>query len=486
MLLIIDGLFLVIAFFFIIKFFNSERGLRYLGLLIGSVVILIATAWITLPALHLLAQGLLLLLLIGVPIYFDEQWQDLLKPRKNTDQRLSFFSVSLLAIVMATLSLALTHGLSTKTAEFPQGVVVGAVNLPDGVAANFGSQKLIQVLVSAPRAKWQSLTADSFSANVDVAKQGQGTYDLTVNVSSKLPDVKIIRVQPPKLTVTVEPIIRKTVNLVAKFSGQADGGLVPDDPVFDPDKVEISGPKSVVNDITQAIVKVNLAGQSQKIELKAKPVALQTNDAQIEDVGFSPNEVKVSVPLVKAGKIKTVGVSAKITNNPASGFWVENVTIDPPVVNITGSAQNLSSVSSISTDPISVAGLNADTQLSANLSLPSGITLATDVGKVKVSIKISQTNSTKSISPQLSYDGLSNDLKVSKTDPTSVATLVAGPVLTLAGLVDSQVTLKIDLSAYRSAGTYSVTIKNANFTLLNGLSLVSFLPSAISVTLDAK
>lgn len=493
LLLIIDVLGLTALLWILLRRFNTRRGWSYMGGLAGAVVLLTATALVTLPGLHFLAQCLLVILLVGWPLYFHDTWVGLFSRRSATNQTLpgveqylSAFALTVISLLLAGLITVFGHGVATKTAEFPEPITITAVNLPTGVSANLGDQTSVKLIITAPRSQWASLKSDSFSATVDVGQQSEGTYDLPVSVTVKANQVKILRLSPTHVTVTVEPIIAKTVPVVAKFTGSAGDQLVPDDPVFDPDKVQVSGPKSVVTDLTQAIVQIKLNGETKPIDQPFTPVGLTVDNETIGNLTFTPAQVGVKVAFVKAGKLKTVGIRPVLSGQPASGYWVKQATPTPATVVVTGTADALDKLTDLPTDPVSVAGLSAGTTLPASVSLPAGLSFAQPVDKFTLKIDIDVTQTTKTITPEIDYANLSPSLKVSKIDPTSVSLVVSGDSATLAGLSGSSVKLALDLSAYKSAGTYSVTVTSSQFTLPTNVSLVSFLPSALTVTLDPK
>jgi hypothetical protein len=153
---------------------------------------------------------------------------------------------------------------------------------------------------------------------------------------------------------------------------------------------------------------------------------------------------------------------------------------------VTGSADQLSKLTDIATEPISVAALTTDTSASTTLSLPSGITIADGTNRISAKIDLELVSTVKTIVPELDYDGLSSLLKVTALAPSSVSTLVSGSSAVLSSLADGTVKLKINLSPYQSAGTYSITLKSTDFTLPEGIGLVSYLPSAVSVTLENR
>lgn len=486
-----DILLVAILLYLVIRALNSRNNINYLALIGLALAILVISAYITLPGLHVMAQFGLVLLVIGLPFFLDDHWRGLFG-RDRTElsspeqSYLNPFLIGSFSLISSFLIVGVVSGIGAKTAELPTGVPLIAVNLPTGMSASFGSQVSARVIVSAQNSKWRSLTADNFSATVDVAKQGEGTYDLPVLLTSKVPDVTIVRVNPTNVVVTVEPVIKKTVAVVVKFSGKAGNNLVPDDAIFNPVKVEASGPKSVLTDLTQAVVQIKLNGETQKFSQKFGLVALTSAGEIIGSVSFSPTEVDATINLVAAGNLKTVGIRPVTTGTPASGFWIKAIILDPAVSTVTGSADQLAALTEITTEPISIAGLNADATLSTTLALPSGITSADGLGKIGVKIDLEGISSVKTINPELNYDGLNSSLKVTSVSPTSVSTLVSGLSSVLAALVDSTVSIKLNLSPYQSAGTYSITLKSTDFTLPDGIGLVSYLPSALSVVLENR
>lgn len=486
-----DILLVAIILYFVVRAFNSRKNISYLALIGLALAVLVISAYITLPGLHILAQFGLVLLVIGLPLFLNDRWLGLFGGTRagstsSEPPYLNSFLVGIFSVVTSFLIVGLVSGIGAKTAELPNGVALVAVNLPTGMAASFGSQVTAKVIVSAQNDKWRSLTADSFSATVDVASQGEGTYDLPVEVTSKVQGVTIIRISPGNVVVTVEPVIKKTVTVAAKFSGKAGDGLVPDEPIFEPLKVEASGPKSVLANLTQAFIQVKLNGENQKIVQKYGLVALTSSGDVISSVSFTPTEVEASINLVKSGNLKTVGIRPVTTGQPASGFWVKSITLDPAVVTVSGSADQLSKLTDIATESISVAALTADTTASTTLSLPSGITVADGTNKISAKVDLELISTVKTVLPELEYDGLSSLLKVTTLTPSSVSVLVSGPSSVLGVLADGTVKLRISLSPYQSAGTYSITLKSTDFTLPEGVGLVSYLPSALSITLENR
>ncbi len=470
------------------QFLNSEKGLRYLGILTVGLVGLTVSAFWRLPGLHAVFQLGIIAVIVSFPIIFHERWSQLLSgtPAGVTPSVLPRYGLVLGALAFAAVAVFLGSGGLVKISEVPSEISVKAINLSEGMTANFGSGKDVRIIVSAPRDIWGELSEKSFSATVDTAGRSEGTYDLPIRVASQLDSVKIISIKPEKAVVTIEPVIKKTVPVALRTTGTAGDQLIPGVAVFEPDKVEIAGPKTVIADISQVYAQIKLNGETETIELTVDLTALNAAGEVIDTVMAVPAQAKVTLPLVKAGTTKTVGVRPVLTGSPGSGYWISSITLDPPIISVQGGADVLTALKDIPTVAISVANLTQDSSQTVNLDFPSGVTAAGSATTVKISLKLSKTDTTKAIAPEISYVGLDPALKVASINPTSVSAVISAAADLLVGISGSQVKLKVNLAPYKSAGTYSVQIANSDFELPNNVSLSSFLPSAIDVTLENR
>lgn len=449
------------------------------------LLLLVLTAFWHFPGLHLVAQGLLILAIVALPVILHDELSSLFDPTVLST-RSFLLPHFLIAIGLGLLVVTLSSGIRTKTGELPVPVALVATNLADGVSANFGTTRKVKVVITAPRSRWATLKADDFSATVDTSRQGEGTYDLQIAVTAKSPDVKINRVNPKKVVVAVEPIIKKTLPVALKVSGRAGNDLVADTPIINPEKVEVAGPKSVVSDLTEAVVTFNLNGETKRVEQSATVVALDSQGDKIANLTFSPDRVTFAVDLVKAGKLKTVAIRPNFTGQVAAGYWVKEVSLSPSVVVVTGSLDTLEKLSQLMTESISLAGLSQTSEIKSKLSLPAGVTASDNLTDVTVAITLEKTQTTKTISPEIVYLHLSSGLKVATITPAAFTATVAGNAETLSALAESSVKISVELASYQSAGRYSVAVSTSSFTLPGGVTLVSFLPSAIDVTLEER
>jgi YbbR domain-containing protein len=110
---------------------------------------------------------------------------------------------------------------------------------------------------------------------------------------------------------------------------------------------------------------------SSRVDLSTIPP--QGLSGGIEVVGPMPREVSFVLDELSTRKVK---VEPAEVGDPAPGFSVDEVSLEPPVVQISGARSVVGNVRSLSTQPIDVSGLSADATVQVDLDLPRGVFLA--------------------------------------------------------------------------------------------------------------
>lgn len=77
---------------------------------------------------------------------------------------------------------------------------------------------------------------------------------------------------------------------------------------------------------------------------------------EVEVIAIAPSEVRVAVDATAETSLPIV---ARLTGKPAEGFEVTQATVEPRAAHLTGPTSALSKMTSVETDPISLAGREA-------------------------------------------------------------------------------------------------------------------------------
>lgn len=373
----------------------------------------------------------------------------------------------------------------SRIANFPGTVALGFRNVPGGMVA-ISDTDSVQLKISADRSVWQKLSPDNFSIYADLIGLSAGTYDLPVKTSSNLSGVQIIEVNPGKILVRLEAVATKTVPINTKIEGAAGEGLVAGDIRLDPEKIEISGAKSVLDRISEATVIIKLNGETSEFNKSVVPVVLDAEGETTKGLTFSPSEIKITVPIVKAGASKVVGIKVRTSGQPKSGYWISQITTDPLNTTIAGSSGILRSISYLETEEINIDGLSSDKIYQSALNLPSGVTLVDQLDRVKITVGLSEVASQREITGGLNWVNLASNLQVSSYSPTAIKILAVGPIRLLETLSAANVIINVNLALYKSGGTYNVDINRDSLTMPEGVGASGVVPSNINITLSNK
>jgi len=306
------------------------------------------------------------------------------------------WQAKLVCLILATALWAYVAIGESQVDNLPGNIPLKIINIPQGLVPIL-DQDTVQVKISADRSVWNIISANSISAAIDLNGLTQGTHEVQVSAQSNIANVEIVEVVPNKVLVRLEPIAKKNVSVKVQVEGQAGEGLVPGDAVISPDTIEVSGAQSVIEKILEATAIIKLNGETNQIEKNIELVALDSKGEIIKNITFSPKEVKVSLPIVKAGTSKTVGIKVNTTGQPKSGYWVSGIITTPDVVTAVGASGILRGINYIETKTIDIEGIDASVTKSIGLNLPSGVSLTDDIGQIKVEIKVTALGSSKEL-----------------------------------------------------------------------------------------
>lgn len=372
-----------------------------------------------------------------------------------------------------------------KVDNFPGGAQLELTNTPEGMVAITDVDK-IDLKIVAERGIWNKLTSDNIHATVNLSNLSQGTHELSINVTTNTPGVQIVDYIPKTALIRLEPKATKNIPVTVKIEGDAAEGLMAGVSTIVPEQVEISGAKSVIDKILEATATIRLNGETADLTKNVKVEALNSENTAITGVSFNPETVKVTIPIIKAGTTKTVGIKVKTIGNLVSGFWISNLSTTPSTVTINGASSLIRSVNYIETKELNIDGLSSSIAKTIDLNIPAGISIIDQVSEVRVNLEISSVSSSKQISAQISPQNISPNIKINSLDPNTISVNLSGATADLDKANSDSIKLNLDFAKYDSPGIYSFDITNTMFSVPNGVTIISFVPSSIKVNLVNK
>jgi len=249
----------------------------------------------------------------------------------------------------------------------------------------------VKVQVEARKADLADLRPTDFDATVSVLGKPVGVpVDVPVHVTTRRNGVRILNVSPAQVTVTLQeakvkemPVTAHVVQPLPENYRLAD----PDhDPQLDPVSVKIRGLPALVDSVATVDLDINLSGaRSDTVTLEGELVA-RTEAGNPVTVSITPARASATYKVTQTFTQRTLGLTPSTSGQPAPGFRIGNITVDPPVVTVTGPKSVVDSLQGIGAEAVNVT--NARTNITQVRQVDKVSNLAIDHTTVIITVEI--------------------------------------------------------------------------------------------------
>jgi len=340
------------------------------------------------------------------------------------------------------------------------------------------SPTFVKVRIEGKRQELSTITTREIHAFLEMASVEAGMHLVDINVSVPA-KTRLISVSPTSININVETVAFAQVPVVVSYSDDRPAeGFMALPAVLSPTQVEISGPQDKLKDIKQVFVSVSLKGSSVSYRQKLPAQVADSGGNSLSGlVTISPQEIDVLVPVIPELPAKTVAIRVPVKGEPAEGFEVERVVIEPQVMTVYGEFPSLDPIDSLETDAVDIMGADKNISAKVNLQIPAGITLV-DSTEVMAVVRISRIADKTFADLPVDIQGAAG--LTASAAPSSVTLTVQGPESVLNTLTAATIKVYVDVAGL-AAGSYQRPVQ---VTLPAGVSQRSLQPAAVTVTLE--
>lgn len=266
--------------------------------------------------------------------------------------------------------------------------------------------------------------------------------------------IKVLSRTPGKITVKVEDRVSKAVPVDVQYAGSLAENLMADkeNKELDYDEVNITGPKSVIDQISVAKVRVDLEGRSESISEQFSYTLCDSQGEPVDDRLVTKDVASIKLTL-RIMRVKEIALSVKIINGGGATEQNSQVTISPETIWVSGSDMLLEGIGSLEIGTIDLAEIPTDQVLTFPIKLPEGITDETGVTEATVEVKlpelVTKTLTVSNIKVINVPEGLAAELLTK-----ALEIQIRGPKANIEKLKDSDITVNVDFT-----GTQTGTVK---------------------------
>ncbi|MCM1288810.1 MAG: CdaR family protein [Clostridium sp.] len=321
----------------------------------------------------------------------------------------------------------------------------------------------VDIIVKGRRSVVSKLGKEDFVATADLSTMSiTNTVQIFVTPkSNSLADEISISYVDNTMKLNLEDKVVTQFPIKVKQEGETAGGYAVGEIEVKPNIVNVEGPKSAVDKITEVRATVSVSGVSTSCERETTIVLYDAYGEPIHNDKLSVSQASVKLN-ISVYPVKSVAVNVSTIGTAGTGYDVAQVVYQPQTIQIAGPQEKIDRIASVQINDLSVSGLteNFETTINVEDYLPEDVFVVGENKDIAVSVTIEKLEN-------ITYDLTVREVTLAGRNNkyTYEIVLSDGYKVTASGLED--VMDGLDLSAIKPSidcGSLSVGTNN-NVTL---------------------
>ena len=316
----------------------------------------------------------------------------------------------------------------------------------------------ISVVVEVSQSEFARVSSDNVQVTLDLSSvRRAGTQEVALKASTSYG--RVVQIIPDSLTLTFETLDSRVIPVNVQMVGDAEADRWYNVNRSNPSALTIKGPASVVQSIVSAYVYIDVTGARNPFTAAERYVLLDSEGNEIPQTMLDRSSSSISVSL-DVYPTKEIPISTElanvITGQPAEGYVVESVSIQPNTLTVVAEQELLDSITELHIDPISVEGLSQSFAARANVSTLSSFK-SISAEEVYVNVTIAEETISAWVDDvSISYVNKGEGLSITHAD-SKIRVYITGPRSDIERLQESGFVATADLSGLQE-GTHSVNL----------------------------
>jgi len=369
----------------------------------------------------------------------------------------SFLSAALLWLVVTNINDPIV---SYRVADVP--VTIRNANLITDRGQVYevldGTDTIDTVTVSAPRSIIDALDKSNIVGVADINDlTSVDTVPIKLSTNKYNDKLDSIRGNIDNVRLSIEEKRTRSLQIRPVTTGEVREGYMVGDATTDQNLIQISGPQSVISQVTKAQAEVDVSGFTNNIDADSN-IRLYDDDGEeitAANIEKSISKVRVNVEILE---LKSVPVVCEVTGTPEEGYqYTGEVTFSKGMVTVAARSQILEHVEAIEIPAgvldVTDASEDVTTLVDLNEYLPDGVALAENnfIGRINVTagIEAERERAVRVPVGRISFEGLPANYQAVITEPANECSIMfAGLQAALNEITAEDVTASVDLEAW--------------------------------------
>ena len=355
---------------------------------------------------------------------------------------------AVIALAIWTYVVTVVSPNSDKTIDNVPVVTQGeALLLERGLMITEKAVSTVSLQLEGSRVDLNKLSSSNITVTIDVSKIYEaGTHNLSFNVDVPSTGITVLSKTPNAMQVVVQERISKPVPVQVRYNGTVADAYVADkeNVELDTKEITVTGPKSTVDQITAAVIDLDMEGRSESFsdrftytlcDAAGAPVNAQMVVTDFEDVGLT----------LRIMRVKELALIVNVVDGGGATEQTCVVTMDPPTIGVSGSDAMLEGMEILELGTIYLGEIPADTTLTLPIKLPEGIVNESGVTEANVHVSFPDL-ATKTLKVKnIVAVNVPENARVNVITK-AVEILVRGPVDKIEALTEESFTVNVDFT----------------------------------------
>lgn len=323
-----------------------------------------------------------------------------------------------------------------------------------GLMVTARSSETVNLELSGNRTDLSKVDSKNITVKVDISKISEPgtqiglsyTYAFPGNVPSNAFVVE--SKNPDRLYFNVERREMREVPVEVRWIGSAAEGFMTDreNRVLDYPAVNISGPQSVVEQITKAVIEVDLTDRRESVGESFQYTLCNENDEPVNAQLITTNVEQIRLD-VAIRRVKDLSLSYVLVEGGGARKNNVEVSLNLETIRVSGSEAALDVLGdTLIIGTINLAEITKNTTMTFPITLPEGVKNLTGVTEVEAEIKLnglaSKEFTVQNIVIANVPEGMQVDLITEKLN-----VIVRGPAAQIAKLTADEIAITVDFAA---------------------------------------
>lgn len=277
-----------------------------------------------------------------------------------------------------------------------------------------------------------------------------GTHSVTYTLSypGNVPASAItVRSQSTEMvSLKVDKRITKQVQVVPQYIGSVPEGMIAhkENAIMDYAAIEVSGPESVLANITQAVIYVDLNDQTQTI-VGDYTYSLCDDAGEPVDSQWVTTNVELVNLTLKIQQVKEIKLTVEVIPGGGATEATSAIDIQPQTIRVSGSEALLEDLDALLLGTINLAELATDTELTFPIVLPEGVTNETGITEAAVEVKFPNLRTKVFKITNIQAVGVPEGMEVDMITQ-ELEIRVRGPVALVDAMTEENIILTVDFT----------------------------------------